>query len=216
MNKSKIGTITLVTILLLTLSVSLVAAVIHETEKITDITISSDGTFTATVSDLGITYSIEGTAGATGTVTTTIYLGNPQTTALIPNGVSLTHFIGVSFDMNAQDFASATITISYTDSDVQNIKQPFTVYKYDPSSDSYLELPSTVDAAAKTITFTLISVNDPLLAIGGATADEPAKGGISEITWAIVIVSVIAIILAVVLVFSRYRHSATSSSTLSS
>lgn len=88
-------------------------------------TISPDGTFTATESDVGASYLIQGTPGATGTVTATVYDGNPQPTATVPGGTSLTHFVAITFNMNANDFTQATITINYADSDVQNIQMPY-------------------------------------------------------------------------------------------
>jgi hypothetical protein len=205
MNKSKLGVIAIVTLLLLSLSVSLVAAQ-YTTQKTTAVTISSDGTFTASEPDVGVSYAITGTPGASGTVTADVYSGNPQATASIPNGTSLTHFIAITFNMNANDFSQATINITYTDSDVQNIQSPYAVYKYISNTNSYVALPSTVDTATKTITVTLLSIDDPLLAIGGATS---TSGGLQAVTWAIVIVSVIAIVLVAVLVVSRMRHPAT-------
>jgi hypothetical protein len=108
--------------------------------------------------------------------------------------------------MNAADFSQATINITYTDSDVQNIQSPYAIYKYMSNTNSYVALPSTVDTAAKVITVTLTSIDDPLLAIGGATS---TSGGLQAVTWAIVIVSVIAIVLVAVLVVGRLRHPAT-------
>jgi hypothetical protein len=205
MSKSKLGVIAIVTLLLLSLSVSLVAAQ-YTTQKTTAVTVSSDGTFTASEPDVGVSYAITGTPGASGTVTADVYSGNPQATASIPNGTSLTKFIVITFDMSAADFSQATINITYTDADVQNIQSPYAVYKYMSNTNSYVALPSTVDTAAKTITVTLTSIDDPLLAIGGATS---TSGGLQAVTWAIVIVAVIAIVLVAVLAFSRLRHPAT-------
>ncbi len=78
----------------------------------------------------GISYSIQGAPGAVGTVTADVYEGNPQPTATIPSGISLSHFVAITFNMNAADFSQATITISYRASDVQNIQSPYQVYKY--------------------------------------------------------------------------------------
>jgi hypothetical protein len=205
MSKSKLEVIAIVTLLLLSLSVSLVAAQ-YTTQKTTAVTVSSDGTFTASEPDVGVSYAITGTPGASGTVTADVYSGNPQATASIPNGTSLTKFIVITFNMNAADFSQATINITYTDSDVQNIQSPYAIYKYMSNTNSYVALPSTVDTAAKVITVTLTSIDDPLLAIGGATS---TSGGLQAVTWAIVIVSVIAIVLVAVLVVGRLRHPAT-------
>jgi hypothetical protein len=205
MSKSKLEVIAIVTLLLLSLSVSLVAAQ-YTTQKTTAVTVSSDGTFTASEPDVGVSYAITGTPGASGTVTADVYSGNPQATASIPNGTSLTKFIVITFNMIAADFSQATINITYTDSDVQNIQSPYAIYKYMSNTNSYVALPSTVDTAAKVITVTLTSIDDPLFAIGGATS---TSGGLQAVTWAIVIVSVIAIVLVAVLVVGRLRHPAT-------
>jgi len=205
MNKSKLGVLTIITVLLLSFTIVIVAAQqAYQTEKTTNVTVGSDGTFTASESDVGISYEIQGTAGATGTVTADVYSGNPQATANIPAGVSLSHFVVITFDMNANDFISAKIVISYSDSDVSGISAPYAIYKYnDAYTNSYVALPSTVDTAAKTITVTVNSLSDPLFAIGGATA---TSGGIPTSTWVIIIVvSVIVIVLVAVFVVSRMR-----------
>jgi uncharacterized integral membrane protein len=195
-SKSKLIGLAFIAVLLLSLSVSFVAAQ-YTTEKTTDVTIGSDGTFTAMDSDSGISYSIQGTPGAVGTVTAEVYDGNPQPTATIPRGISLSHFVAITFNMNAADFSQATITISYSASDVQNIQSPYLVYKYTPGTNSYVKLDSTVNTTWKTIKVTFTSIDDPLLAIGGVSNTH---GGpeISALAWVILVVSVIAIVLLVV------------------
>jgi hypothetical protein len=205
MSKSKLGVIAIVTLLLLSLSVSLVAAQ-YTTQKTTPIAIPDSGLFTAAEPEIGVTYEIRGAPGATGSVTAAVYNGNPQATATIPADVSLTRFTVITFNIAIQNFMQATLTFSYSDADVASLKAPYAIYKYISNTNSYVALPSTVDTAAKTITVTLLSIDDPLLAIGGATS---TTGGIAEVTWAIVIVSVIAIVLVAVFVFSRMRHPAT-------
>jgi hypothetical protein len=200
--KSKLLVISVVAVLLLSLSLSLVAAQ-YVTEKTTNVTISSDGTFTASESNVGVSYEILGTPGATGTVTAQVYNGNPQSTAFVPSGVSLTVFLVVSFNMDAADFAQATITISYTAFDVQNLKAPYAIFKYMPNTNSFVELPSTVDTNANTIMVTLTSLNDPLLAIGGSANTSP---GTPAAEWAIIIVSAIIIVLLVVIIVRYMRR----------
>jgi hypothetical protein len=202
MNKSKLGVLTLIFALLLSYSVA-VAAAQYTTEKTTDIAISSSGSFVAVEPDVGISYQIQGTPGATGSVTAGIYNSNPQPTATIPDGVSLSHFVVVTFDMNANDFGSATIVLSYSDSDVHAISAPYTVYKYDADTNSYSALPSTVDTNAKTITVTVISIDDPLFAIGGTTAAEGPE--FSATSWAILAVAIVVIVVLVVFAFTRLR-----------
>jgi hypothetical protein len=203
-NKSKLIRITVITLFLFSLAVSMVGAQ-YTTEQITNVNIGSDGTFTATQSDIGVSYQITGTAGATGTVTADIFNDNPQPTATTPSGISLTSFIAIAFDMNSNDFTQAIITINYTDAEVQNINTPYTVYKYDATNDSYIPLPSTVDTNAKTITVTLNSISDPLLAIGGAT--KASNHGNSGTTWILVTVSVVLIVVAVVVIVKMMRPS---------
>jgi len=204
-SKSKLFALAVITVLLLSLSVSLVAAQ-YTTEKTTDVTIAPDGTFTTIDSDSGVSCCIQGTPGATGTVTADAYDGNPQPTATIPSGISLGHFVAITFNMNTNDFSQATVTISYTASDVQNIQSPYVVFKYSPDTNSYVKLDSTADTTAKTITVTLSSVNDPLLAIGG-TSNTNAGTGMSLSTWAIFVGSTIAVVVLVTLGFMYMRRS---------
>jgi hypothetical protein len=201
MNKSKLGVLSIVALLVLSLSVGLATAQ-YTTQKTTDLAVGSDGTCTVYETDVGITYLVQGTPGATGSVTAAIYNGNPQPSASIPSGVSLNHFVVVTFDMAASDFSQATITLNYADSDVQNIQPPYTVYKYLPATGSYVALPSTVDTVAKTITITLNSVDDPLFAIGGSTEVAPTSS-VPVWTWAVTISAIIIIVLAAVLLLKR-------------
>lgn len=201
MSKPKIFVIALLALLILSISAVFVAAQ-YTTEKTTNVTIGSDGTFTATEPDVGVTYQILGAPGTTGTVTADAYTGNPQPTATYPSGISLTNFIAITFNIPASDFTQATITINYTASEVQNIQSPYAVYEYVSSSNSYVALPSTVDTSAKTITFTLTSITDPLLAIGGTT--KPSSG-IQTSTWIVIVVSAIIIVLLAVFVVNRLR-----------
>jgi hypothetical protein len=197
--KSKFVAIILVTILLTSLSFALVSAQ-YTTATTTNVTIRDNGTFIAQETTTGVTFQITGAVGATGTVTTSLYDGNPQSSAALPSGISLAHFVSIVFNMSAHDFSSATVAISYSDSDVQNIKTPYSIYKYDVNSNSYIALQSTVDTSAKTITITLNSINDPLLAIGGTTIPSSGGGGggISTTTWVILIVAIIIILLVTV------------------
>ena len=196
MEKTKFLLFALLSVLLVSAFGALVLAQSGYTnEEITPVTIGSDGTFSGSAMDVGVGYEIQGTAGATGSVTAAIYSANPQSSASIPNGVTLGRFVVITFDMNAADFGSATIHITYTDADVSGMQTPYSVYKYVASTNSYVELPSTVDTANKMITVTVISIDDPLFAIGGASV---ATGGISVTAWAILAVSIIVIIFLVV------------------
>lgn len=204
-SKSKLGVISIIAILLLSLSISLVAAQ-YETQKTADVAIASDGTCTISDPDSGLTYVIEGNPGATGTVTTAVYNGNPQPSADIPAGVSLGHFVVVTFGMTSSDFSQATVTITYTDSDVANLQVPYSVFKYIPDTNSYVTLPTTVDTAAKTMTVTLTSVADPLLAIGGSS-NADSTGSISMWAWIAVTVAVVFAVMIIAFTVVRIRRS---------
>ena len=201
MSKSKLGVFSIIALLLLSLTVSMAAAQ-YETQKTTHVTIDTDGTTTVIEASLGVTYEIQGTPGATGDVTVTVYNGNPQATASVPDGVSLNKFIAIAFDMSASDFTQADITISYSDSDVEGLQQT-SIYKYTPESDSYLQLYTTVDTHAKTMTATLASVDDPILAIGGSATNPDT--GVPATTWVIVIVSVVIIVVLALFIVYRWR-----------
>lgn len=197
-NISKFMAIAILSVLLVSSFGSLVSAQSgYGNQVTTPVTIGSDGTFSGSASDIGVGYSIQGVAGATGSVTAAVYNANPQPSASIPNGVTLTRFVVVTFDMNAADFSSASIIITYTDADVSGIQTPYTIYKYIPSSDSYIELTPTVDTDNKMMTITVTSIDDPLFAIGGASVSGET-GGISTTNWAILAVSIVVIVVLVV------------------
>ena len=207
--KPKIFVIALLALIVLSISAAYAAAQ-YTTQKTTNVTIGSNGTFTATEPDVGVSYQILGVPGSTGTVTAGTYSGNPQATAAVPSGISLTDFIAITFNIPSSDFTEAEVTLNYTASEVQNIQSPYAVYKYISSSNSYVELPSTVDTTAKTITVTLTSITDPVLAIGGATittsTPKPGSPGLSASTWIVIAVSAIIIVVLVVFVVSRMRR----------
>jgi hypothetical protein len=202
MNKSKLGVLSLIFVLLLSYTVTLAAAQ-YTTQKTTDIAIDSSGKFAAVESDVGISYEIQGIPGATGSVNASVYTSNPQPTASIPDGTSLTHFVVVTFNMDAFEFTSAKIVISYSASDVAGISAPYLIYKYIADTNSYIALPSAVDTNAQTITVTVRSISDPLFAIGGNTAAK--SEGVSTTSWAILAVAIIIIVVLVVFAFTRLR-----------
>ena len=109
--------------------------------------------------------------------------------------------------MEPSDFTQATITINYSSSEVQNINSPYTIYKYVSPSNSYVVLPTTVNTDAKTLTVTLNSINDPLLAIGGASKTSSTGAPASTTTWILVAISIILIIVAVVIAVKLLRPS---------
>jgi hypothetical protein len=169
----------------------------YPTEETTQVTINSTGLFTGST-NIGVAYEIQGNPGGTGSVTAQIYNGNPQSTASIPEGVLLTRFVVVIFNMYQGDFNQAKIYITYTDEDVANLQAPYSVYKYVTSSNSYVEVPSTVDTTAKLVTVLVTSIDDQLFAIGGAAASS-GNGGFSTI--ALVILAVAIVIIVVLAVF---------------
>ena len=120
---SKFIAIAILSLLIVSSFGSLVSAQSGYTNEVTTpVTIGSDGTFSGMASDIGVGYSIQGVAGATGSVTAAVYNANPQPSASIPNGATLTRFVVVTFNMNAADFSSASIVITYTDADVAGIQ----------------------------------------------------------------------------------------------
>ena len=205
MSRSKLVGIAVITVLLLSLSVSVVAAQ-YSTEETTPVVISSNGNSVIITDGLGVVYDFQGVGGASGSVTTAHYNGNPQVTADIPSGHTLTHFIVVTFNMNAADFGHAHITIPYTDADVQGIELPFTIFKYIPDTNSYVELVSTTDTIAKTITVTVNSIADPLFAVSGHTTAIAVTSGVPTYVWVVLAGFVIAIVLIAGLLVSRLRR----------
>lgn len=197
-NNSKFIAIALLSVLIVSSFGALVSAQSEYTNEVTTpVTIGSDGTFSGSAADLGVGYSIQGLAGSTGSVTVAVYNANPQSSASTPNGVTLTRFVVITFNMDAADFSSASISITYTDADVSGIQTPYTIYKYDVSSNSYIELTPTVDTVNKMITITVTSIDDPLFAIGGASVSGGTVG-VSNNNLAILVVSIVVIVLLVV------------------
>jgi hypothetical protein len=195
----------LFTILLISTAALATAQNPYSAPVVTNITINNSGSFTAAEADIGIIYQITGTPGSTGTVTAQVYNGNPQVTADIPDGITLTKFIVVTFDFDPEDFMQATLTFSYTDADIAGIKEPFVIYKYIAEADLYVQIDSVVDSTAKTITIILNSTEDPLFGIGGTT-DNAATNEASSMIWIAVAVAVIIIVVAVFLVVKRYMQ----------
>ena len=202
MDKLKFGAFSVIVLLLLSFVVGLASAQ-YTTSKTSNFTIGSDGTVTVDQkTDMGLTYLVRGTSGSSGSITASLYNGNPQATASIPDDVSLSHYVSISFDMDPSDFTQAQISISYTDSDVANLHAPYAVYKYISESNSYVQLYTIVDTTAKTMTVTLTNINDPLLAIGGSTVES---SGIGTTSWIIIVVSVVIIVILAVFMVIRWR-----------
>jgi len=193
-NKKTTLAFTLIIAVLL-MSTASIASAQYQPEKTINITIGSQGVFTATVPNVGIAYSIEGTPGTTGTVTANVYNGNPQATAEIPVGVSLTKFVAVVFDTPSQGLSQATLTFMLTDSDVAGLQDPYVIYKYNADSNSYVKLNGVVDKNANTITVATTGTGNSLFAIGGTPVSTAPKE--SSFLW-IAIVGAVAIIIAVV------------------
>jgi hypothetical protein len=169
--------ITIFAVVLIAFS-SFAALAQYETSKSATFTLSSSGAANIAQSTTvgGVSIVIAGTPSATGSVSTGTYTGNPQPGAFIPADVTLTGFVAITFNMPANDFQNAIITITYTSAEVAGINPPYTIYTYNAPSNSYTALNSVVDNSAKTITVTLKSITNPLLAIGGATTPVPPSG----------------------------------------
>ncbi len=144
---------------------------------------------------------ISGTPGAAGSVSTGTYAGNPQPNAAIPGNVTLTHFFAVNLNMSASEFDKANVTIHYTDNDVASVSGPYSLYKYVAGSNVYMQLPTTVDSTAKTMTVSVTSVTDPLFAIGGITI--PRSDLLSYVVWTFVVVIAVVLVIAVYIIRRR-------------
>jgi ABC-type transport system involved in multi-copper enzyme maturation permease subunit len=114
----------------------------------------------------------------------------------------LTRFVVIEFDMSESDFSSSTITISYSDADVLGLDEPFSLFKYLPSSNSFVELTGVFDTHDRTVTFTLTSTDDPLFAIGGSASGSVEP---SSTPWVVLGVSVVVIVLLVVVGFWFFK-----------
>jgi hypothetical protein len=125
-NYAVIGIVTLFVIVFLSISPFVVLAQ-YQTQQTSEVKIASSGKASINQnSNLGrISIDIEGKPGATGSVSTATYTGNPQPYASIPNNIILRHFMVVTFNMAPGDFNKATLKISYTDSDVAGMGQPY-------------------------------------------------------------------------------------------
>ncbi len=162
--------------LLVMLSVSFASAQNPYTNtETTPVTVPSGGVANIDqTASTGVSFEITAAAGATGSVTSAVYGGNPQATATVPEGITLTNFVAVTFNMDAASFTQAKIVFHYTDADVAGIPTQLAIYKYIPETNSFLLLPSNVDTSAKTLTATVNSPTDPLFAIGNAVAGSAA------------------------------------------
>lgn len=197
------------------------AAAQYETQKTADFTISADGTAhvteTSTAGNVDIT--IYGTSGATGSVSTVSYTGNPQPSASQPDNVKLGHYVVVTFnDITEDEFINATIVITFTDADVAGMAQPYVLYKYNPDTNTYVGIDAVVDYSAHTITAVLTSTTDPLFAIGGTaivstptaapTAQPETSISLSVWAWIFVAIEAITGFILIIGVFQAQRSSA--------
>ena len=199
--KSKLCSFLLLAILLVSLSFATVAAQ-YQFQKTTNFTIGSDGTATLTISEVGITYDIQGTPGATGSVTTIVWVGNEHPTATIPANMTLTYFLGVTIDMNANNFEQGVVTVTYTDANVAGLKD-IRVFNYVSNTNSYVEVPSSVYTNTKTITVAFDSLSNPYLAVGGLGTGATVN---PEIPWITILVVIIIVVIVVVVVFMFLRR----------
>lgn len=215
--KSMAGVVAVFAVIMLSLSIC-VASAQYETQQIIDVTIPDSGVFHAEeTGTVGVSCDIAGTSGAIGTVTASVYSANPEPDATVPSNVALSHFVVITFDMAASDFQGANITIHYTDEDVHGLTAPYSLYKFLPLTNTFVELNATMDTEAKTMTAFLSSTTDPLFAIGGAptvanTASPLTTGTAAPTTdtipvwvWAFV-VTIVIVAVVVVLVIAQNRH----------
>ena len=189
----------------------------YETSKTSVFTISSSGVANVAQDTTvgGVSIVIAGRASSTGSVSTATYTGNPQPGASKPANVTLTDFVAITFNLAADNFQNATITISYNAAEVTGINPPYSLYKYVADSNSYIALNGVVDTSAKTITTTVTSIDDPLFAIGGTTAAVPNQSpapssGIPAWIWiSVVVISGVIVVTAVLALRRRLTKSST-------
>ena len=81
--------------------------------------------------------------------------------------------------------------------------RPYSIFKYNPDTNSYVEVPAALDSNAKTLTVTVASLADPLFAIGGNAAAKTE--GMPASSWAILVVAIIIILVLVVFLVTRFR-----------
>jgi len=196
MKKSYCLAILLFSLLLLSISFTIVSAGYSGADSL-PVALNSDGKCSVTGLGTNVVIEVQGTAGATGNIRLESYNANPQVNAAVPDGIALSRFVVVTFDMNAADFNEANIYISYTDADVANLQAPLSIYKYVQSTNNYVLLPSTVDTNAHTITIKVTSIEDPLFAIGGSTIAPTQTPTFSGTAWAILGASIVIIVLLV-------------------
>jgi hypothetical protein len=213
MNQSPKTVLTLSVIALFLISSSAFVLAQYQTQETTPITIpvsaAGVGVFTADqTATAGVSISVAGIPGSTGSVSTAISIYNPQPGANIPTDTTLTHFVTISFNMSQTDFLGANITIHYSDSDVAAITQPFKLLKYIPESNNYIELTATsFDYTAKTATFSVSSTTDPLFAIGGTSSNSTPKPSSTATVLLIALVAVVVIVILLATLLMRRGHS---------
>ena len=203
MSKSKIGVLSIIILLLVSLSVGLSRVQAYNGPETINLDFGTSEQVTVPAPISGVTFVVNGTLGATGSITIQNYTDNPYPAADIPTGISLGRFVQITFDISSDNFTQAQVTIAYTDNDVAGFNQPYSVYKYLETSNSYVEFPSNFDMNTNTVTVTFTDVNDPILAIGGSTGETP--GPDSTVTWIIVAVSVVIVVVLAVFIVFRWR-----------
>ena len=194
------------TLVLLTLSMfaAVANAQQYESQQTTNFTINSAGVAHIDQSFTGgrISVDIAGDPDVSGSIFTATYSGNPQPNAVVPTNTKLTSFIVITFNMPAANFHGANIVFYYNaSSDISQITTPYTLYKYNPDTNTYTALNGIVDSNAQTITASITSPTDPLFAIGGAAAAATATPapGTPAWVWLAVVLVVIVIVAVVVL-----------------
>ncbi len=202
--------VSILTIVLLSLSLfAVVANAQYASQQTANFTIGTDGAGHASQSSLGgmVSIDIAGAPGTQGSVSLATYNGNPQPTASGPSDIKLIDFTVITINMPEGDFFGANIVFHYTDSNVAGISPPFTLYKYVPSSNSYVLQNAFVDTNAKTITLSISSLTDPLFAIGGTSAATTTSTGVPVLAWVLIVIIIVFVVFLVVLIVNRRRKS---------
>jgi hypothetical protein len=214
------GALAVLSVILLSLSSGAFVSAQYETQQTTEVVVGANGEFHADLTGVGkpnVYIDIVGAPGATGSVTTGTYSGNPEPGATIPENVELQHFLFISFNMNASEFVSANITIRYTDSDIAGITQPYTLYKL--IGNAFIAQTSAIwDTPTKTVTLTVTSITDPLFALGSTTtatpihtsSPQPTQSGpdsMTTILYALAVVTIMGIVIVLAIILTSHKTS---------
>ena len=203
-------TVTVLTIVLISFSLfNVVANAQYQSQETANVTIGSNGAAHIDQSSTGGVVSVDlaGAPGTTGSVSTATYIANPQPDASSPASTTLSNFVVITFNVPAANFYGANIVFHYNDATVAGITPPYTLYKYDATSNTYVLQNAVVDTNAKTITLSITSLSDPLFAIGGTSTATKTTSGFPVLGWALIVIIIVVVIILAVLIVRRHNES---------